>query len=189
MQTEFFFLEESKLKNKHHGGKKSNAKSARPFVANKWMHISNRSEKAQGLWSLLNFGNKVVVEQIIRREAKRFFVQIADYVNMGNHYHLKARTKRKEDLQNFLRAIHSKIAKFITDAKKGQARGKFWDGLTFSRLLTSALEELNLKGYFKANRIERDCGKVQREEFLEKHRQWVKSLRLNRASRDKINTA
>ncbi len=104
---------------------------------------------------------------------------------------MKAKAKRKEDLQNFLRVIHAKIAKFITNAKKGQAKGKFWDGLVFSRLLTSAMEELYLKGYFEANRIEREEGKEAREEFLKTYRKWVQSLRYgkDRYSTDRYSTA
>ncbi len=180
-QLEFSLLGASKLKKKTHGGTKSNAKVARPFAPNKWLHISNSSELTIGLFSMLSFANKIEIEQIIRTEAKKCFVQIADYVNMGNHYHLKARAKRKEDLQKFLKVIHSKIAKFITNAKKGNAKGKFWDGLTFSRLLTSALEELNLKGYFQANRIEKSEGKEKREEFLKRQRTWVRSLKTSSA--------
>ena len=179
--------EVSQLKRTIHGGSRSHAKSARPFASNKWIHLSNRSAKATGAWSMLSFKNRVRIEKFIRQTAKRYWVDIGDYVNMGNHYHLKVRAKRKQDLQNFLRVVHTQIARLIMVAKKGQPKGKFWDGLTFSRLLKSGLEELRLKGYFQANRIEARGGLKKRQEFLTQFNHWVKTLKGQREGLKAIN--
>lgn len=109
-------------------------------------------------------------------------MQVADFVNMGNHFHLKAKAKRKEDLQRFLRIIGAQIARYIMKANKGESKGKFWDGLIFSRLLMTAMEELRLKGYFQANRIEKTEGQKKRREFLLKHRDWVNKLKKTKQS-------
>lgn len=172
----------NQLKRTIHGGSKSNEKAARPFAPNKWIHLSNRSQRAIGAWSMLSFQNQPLVEKLIRQAAKRYWIVIGDYVNMGNHYHLKVKAKRRQDLQNFLRMINTQLARLIMKAKKGHAKGRFWDGLTFSRLLKSGLEELRLKGYFKANRIEAKSGPKKRQEFLVQFNYWVASLK-GRSSR------
>lgn len=176
-QIAFDFHDETGLKKKTHGGHKSNAKCKRPFVPNKWMHITHRSGRAIGFWSLLSFKNKIFVKSLVAGTAKKYFVTVGDFVNMGDHLHLKIKAKRREDLQNFLRVIAAQIARHVMNAKKGLASGRFWDGLIYSRVLLSAFEELGLKGYFQGNRIELSHGKESREEYLKKHNSWMQSLK------------
>lgn len=176
-QMTFCFADEIKLNKKTHGGQKSNAKCKRPFVPNKWMHITHRSGRAVGSWSLLSFKNKIFVKNLMTSTAKKYFVTVGDFVNMGDHLHLKIKAKRREDLQNFLRVIAAQIARHVMKAKKGLISGRFWDGLIYSRVLLSAFEELGLKGYFQGNRIELSHGKESREEYLKKHNSWMQSLK------------
>lgn len=187
-QIEIQFTKKEKLamKRKTHGGTKSHAKNARPFVPKKWMQLCNRSDKATGDLSMMTYKNKIYVEKIIRSTAKRYWIVIGDYVNMGNHYHLKIKARRKEDLQNFLRVIHTQIARHVTKAKKGKPFGRFWDCLAFSEILTSAMQELRLKGYFEANRIEAKEGKQKREEYLKEFNKWVNQLKGRSKGKDQF---
>ena len=141
------------------------------------MHISNKSSLAVGALSMLHFRNKIEIEKIVIATAKKHFITLREFINMGNHYHMDIKAKRREDLQKFLKEVNSKIAKLVMKAKKGQAKGKFWNGLTFSRVLTTAMEALTLKGYFNANKIERQQGKETRELYLKQFGTWVRTLK------------
>lgn len=149
-----------------HGGvaKRSKRKVARPLVPGKVTHVVFKSSKAKG--NLSFYKNKLLVKHVLKERSNKYFVEILDFVNMGNHLHLKARFKNLANFRNFLRTFSALLARKITKARKGFKFGKFWDDLVFTRVLTSAFEILGLKTYFAANRIERAHGYAAREDFL-----------------------
>ena len=153
-----------------HGGSKSKArrKVARPLVPGKITHVVFKSSKAIG--SLSFYKNRLLVKHLLKKRANKYFVEILDFVNMGNHLHLKVRFKNAVFFKNFLRTFSALLARKITRARKGFKFGKFWDGLVFTRVLTSKFEIFGLKVYFQANRIERQSGYQKREEFLQRHK-------------------
>lgn len=105
---------------------------------------------------------------------------------MGNHFHLKLKPPTRECFQKFLRSIRGRIARLVTGAKKGKSFGqKFWDELAFSRVLKTQIEELQLKGYFKANRIQRVKGYQARVQFLNSFNNWIENLKLHQANHSK----
>lgn len=161
------------------GGKstKGKRKIARTLLPKKWVHLCLKSKKAMGSYSLLHKQNRSKIEGLIRRKAKENHIELRDAVNMGNHLHLKIRSQRKEDFQRFLRSISGQIARIATGAKKGKKFGKFWDGIAFTRVLMTAFEELQLKGYFRANRIEQARGYQARTKFLDEFNLWVRRLK------------
>lgn len=150
-----------------HGGvkTKSKRKTKRPLLTNKITHVVLKSSKAKGDFSF--YKNKKIVLSILKERSKKYFIEILDLVIMENHLHLKVRFKNKDYFRNFLRTYTALLARKITKAKKGKVFGRFWDGLVFTRVLTSAYEILGLKGYFQANRIERENGYVERQKYLD----------------------
>ena len=114
-----------------------------------------------------------MIRRILREKSKKFGVTIADGANVGNHLHLKIKIQNRDGFQKFLKAVTCLIARRITGARKGFKFGRFWQGLAFTRVLTSSLEELNLKGYIKANRIQAKKGVAAREQFLKQFNAWV----------------
>lgn len=158
-----------------HGGivTKGHRKLERPLSTKKWIHLILKSDKAEGALSFLRPTNKIIVHRIIHGKAKKFGVKIATGANVGNHIHLKIRIQNRESFQKFLKAITCLIARKVTGARKGKKFGRFWQGLAFTRVLTSSLEELNLKGYIKANQIEAKKGKQARTKFLTAFNAWV----------------
>jgi REP element-mobilizing transposase RayT len=166
-----------------HGGidSKGQRKEYRPLSGRKWIHLTLKSEKAKGPWSFLTPKNQQIIREILKEKAKKWGVQITDFANVGNHLHIKLRFKYREGFQNFLRSITSLIARKITKARRGVKTGKFWQGLAFTRVLTSGFEELQLKGYFTANRKEAAKGQKARDEFLKKFNDWIHDLRYGRA--------
>lgn len=157
-----------------HGGANTRGKrkQERPLSTKKWIHLVLKSEKAEGRLSFLAPKNQEFVESTIRRNAKDSGVKIAELVNVGNHLHLKIRITSRRSFQHFLRVVTALIAKKLTGAKRGQPFGRFWQGLAFTRVLLTSLEELNLRGYLEANRREVRSPKA-REDFLRKFNAWV----------------
>ncbi len=167
-----------------HGGvgAKNHRKLERPLSTKKWIHLVLKSDKAVGQLSFLKASHQVFVKKLLHEKARKFGIKIADYANVGNHLHLKIRISSRENFKKFLKSITAQIARKITGAKKGKPFGRFWQGLAFTRILTSRLEELNLKGYIEANRIEAARSGRAREKFLKKFNQWVYKERLQSKS-------
>lgn len=170
---------------KTHGGlpTKGKRKEARPFSSKKWIHLILKSHRAQGNWSLLSAKNKIFVENLISEKAKKFHIKVDHFVNVGNHLHLKIKAPHKKDFQQFLKSITNLIARFVTGAKRGQKKGKFWQGLAFTRILTSYFEEKNLEKYLNGNEIEALFGKAARESFLKDFNHWIRQARRSEAMR------
>ena len=176
-----------------HGGvsSKGKRKEFRPLSEKKWIHLTLKSAKAKGEWSFLTPKNRRIINDILKSKAKKWGVQLAEVVNVGNHLHIKLRFKYREGFQNFLRSVTSLIARKITNARRGykitgqkitesdsnKATTKFWQGLAFTRVIKTRIEELQLKGYFQANRVQAAKGEKAREDFLAQFNEWVRSLR------------
>lgn len=162
-----------------HGGWRTQGrrKGRRPLLERKWTHLVLKSTKATGLRSFLSPRNRVFIEKLLRAKALRWHVQIGDFANVGNHLHLKLRFNRRENFQGFLRSVTGLIARHVTGAKRGNPQGPFWQGLAFTRVLRSAFEALQLKGYFQANRIEARKGEKARQDFLTGFNLWIGRIR------------
>ncbi len=164
-----------------HGGPTSRGhrKEQRPLSAGKWIHLVLKSELAKGAWSFLTPTNSIYLDKILREKAAKFGVFIAEIVNVGNHLHIKCRFKYRKGFQNFLRAVTCLIARKITKAYRGSKLSTpFWQGLAFTRVLKSSFEEMQLKGYFQANREQAEKGYSARQEYLDRFNRWVYRLRV-----------
>lgn len=169
------------IKTRTHGGVslKKRRKIKRPLIPGCVTHIVFKSSKAKGELSF--YRNKKLVAELLRAKSKKFFIEILDWVNMGNHLHLKVRFKDRTRMGQFLKSFSANLARSITKARKGHPFGKFWDGLVYTRVLISKLEELGLKGYFEANHRERELGQKEREFYLSKFNQFLYRLRQRKA--------
>lgn len=171
------------IKKRTHGGMnlKKRRKTKRPLQAGCTTHIVFKSSKAHGKWCFLR--NKHIVQRLLHERSRKFFVQVEDFVNMGNHLHIRVKFKDRKAFQNFLRSFAAMLARKITGASKSnKLKSKFWDGLVYTRVLISRLEELGLKGYFLANRKQKERGYIAREDYLKKFNQFIYRLRNTRAS-------
>lgn len=175
----FEYFDKADIKKRYgrtqHGGlnTKGHRKLERPLSTKKWIHLVLKSDKAVGRFNFLLPKNKKIIKAILNQKARQFNIKLADGANVGNHLHLKIKIQSRQKFQQFLRSITCLIARKITGAKKGNKFGRFWQGLAFTRVLTSALEELNLKGYIASNRREANQGPKARKLFLEKFNAWV----------------
>lgn len=178
----FEYFEVPQLKKQYgrttHGGTKTmgRRKEVRPLSPKKWIHLVLKSDKAKGNYSFLSIKNKMMIEELVYEKALKFGVRIADFANVGNHLHMKIKIHDRKSFQKFLKAITCLIARKITRAARGKKFGRFWQGLAFTRVLTSSREELNLRGYIRANTIEATHSYHAREKFLKGFQKWAKTL-------------
>lgn len=158
---------------------KKRRKVERPLQEGLIHHVVFKSRKAQG--SLGFYRHKNLVNSLLKERSKKFFVEVLDFVNMGNHLHLKVRFKDRKHFQNFLRTFAAILARKITGAHRSNSFGKFWDGMVFTRIITSKLEELGLKLYFEGNHLKRELDYQEREFFLSRWNQFLYRLRQRKA--------
>lgn len=179
-KSQLFLLSKSDIKYVRrwaHGGASSanKRKTRRPLIPGKSTHVIFKSSVAKGKLSLL--AHSAFIDALINKLSRKYFVQIQEYVNVGNHIHMKSKFKDVARFQNFLRVFAALVARKVSGAKKTKKIGKFWDGLVFTRVLTSSFEDLGLRGYFKANELEVKEGKAVREKYLTEWRQHLRNLR------------
>jgi REP element-mobilizing transposase RayT len=182
MQMNLLSKEELRyVKSWSHGGSKIKLrrKIKRPLVANLPIHVVFKSSKARG--SLSFYKHKQLVARLLQQRAKKYFVEVKQFVNMGNHLHLCVKFKNRELFQNFLRTFAALLARKITGASRAKGFGRFWDGLVFTRVLHSSLEVLGLKGYFEGNHRQRELGPQERQQYLAGFNSFLKSLKSVRA--------
>jgi len=177
------------IKSRSFGGSnfKKRRKTARPLIPNLVHHVVFKSSTAKG--SLSFYAHKNFASKLLKERSKKYFIEILDWVNMGNHLHLKVRFKNKLNFQNFSRTFAALLARKITNSYRGKSFGKFWDGLVFTRILTSKLEELGLKGYFEGNHRQRELSYHDREFLLKRWNQFIYRLRQRKALRQDDSSA
>lgn len=158
---------------------KKRRKIKRPLINGLATHVVFKSSKAKG--DLSFYRHKKLVAKLLSEKSRKFYIEIQEWVNMGNHLHLKIRFKDRKYVGMFLKSFSATLARKITGAKKGNRFGKFWDGLVYTRVLSSKLEELGIKGYFEANHRQREYGYADREMYLKRFNQFLYRLRRKRA--------
>src|SRR5262249_49760940 len=84
-----------------HGGEqaKGKRKEFRPLSTKDPIHLVLRSSKAKGTLSFRNKAHRTLVHQIIKKQAKRFYVQLKNYQNVGNHLHLEVKISGRHEFQ------------------------------------------------------------------------------------------
>jgi REP element-mobilizing transposase RayT len=158
---------------------KKRRKVERPLIPGAIHHVVLKSSKAVGKLSF--YHNKNFTTALLKERSKKYFIEIIQWVNMGNHLHLKVRFKSRQNFQNFLRTFTAILARKITGAHRSKSFGRFWDGLAFTRIITTKFEELGLRAYFEANHRQRELGYAARTEYLKSFNQFLYRLKTKRA--------
>jgi REP element-mobilizing transposase RayT len=138
-----------------HGGvtRTGQRKTSRPIEPSLPLYLVLRSSRARGKWSLQKTTTESRVQEILRELSQRHGIKVFEYANGGDQIHLLLRAKSRQGFQAFLRAFAGLTARLVTGAKKGKPSGKFWDALTFSRVLSwgkefDSVKDLLSKGDF-----------------------------------------
>jgi REP element-mobilizing transposase RayT len=148
-------------------------KTARPLATKKPLHLVLRSSRAVGEWSFLRAKNRTQIDSILENSAKRYGIRVIGFENVGNHLHLLIQGKNRALLQAFLRTLPAKIALAITQAKRGNRVGRFFDQLVFTRVVEWGRDFLRTKRYFWKNKLEA-CGVP--AESVDRWRVFAKAL-------------
>ena len=151
-----YWRDTKKTNRKVHGGTLSigKRKTARPFDDKKPVHVVLRSSRAKGAYSMLNRQHKGTVNSIVYDHALRCGIRLYNYSNNGNHLHILLRSRELGALQKFLRSIAGIIARKVNGATKGNAKGRFWDALVFTRVSEWGRAFENLQNYVIQNILE-----------------------------------
>ena len=139
-----------------HGGGigQGKRKIRRPLDPKRALHLVLKSSQARGMKSFLQARHAKRIENFIEHTARHYGIKVYRFVNVGNHLHLLVKFQDRSGIQNFLRIVTGKIALWITEAKKGQKKGKFWDQLCFTRVVSFGNDFNRLTKYFVKNQIE-----------------------------------
>jgi REP element-mobilizing transposase RayT len=118
------------------------------------LHVVLRSSRARDRWALRTHTNEKRVRWALRRFAARYSIRIYEFANADSHLHILLRTKTRLELQNFLRAFAGVTARLVTGARKGFRIGRFWDDLSYSRVVAWGRDFRGVQAYVIDNRLE-----------------------------------
>lgn len=151
---------------REHGGVLSVGKrrGRRPLSTGEALHLTLRSDHAKGARSLLK--HRDLIDAIAKKASRRFNVKIYRQAICGNHVHFLIKGKRRKDLQNFFRVFAGHIAQSIlrrvpmspaeVKLQRGCAKNqrKFWQLLSYTRVLSWGREFRNVADYIVRNVLE-----------------------------------
>jgi hypothetical protein len=130
-------------------------KTARPIDPKQTMHIVLRASRASGAWSMLSARNRDRVDNLVRKTAARHGLKLYRYANVGYHLHLLVKTPTRRAFQRFLRDVTGSVACLVTGAKNSQPlKGRFWDRLAYTRIVSWGRDFRNIELYFIKNLFE-----------------------------------
>ena len=137
--------------NAQHGGssRTGHRKTSRPLEPTLPLYVVLRSSRARGKWSLARPPTRTAVKETLRALAARHGIKVFEFSNGGDQVHMLLRAQSRTSFQAFLRAFAGLVARQVTGARKGKPSGRFWDTLTYSRVLKWG-EEFDLVRSFLA---------------------------------------
>ena len=144
------------LARREHGGTLSQGrrKRERPLDPRRPLHVILRSTRAKDGWSMLRARHERRIKHLVHAVARHHGVRIYRFANSGNHLHLVIHATKREGYQNYLRSLSGLIARAVTGARKGHAKGRFWDALAYSRVVEWGRDLKNLNFYVILNELE-----------------------------------
>jgi REP element-mobilizing transposase RayT len=155
-QVEFDLFNYKSQIGKPFGGsrRKGNPKGKRPFSRKHLIHLILKSSHAKGRHSFLHPKNRKSVDQLVRRLARKFGVDIRDYVNVANHLHLAVRASHRVCLTRFLRSLCGLLPRGLLGCEKGKPLGfVFWDARPFTKIIAEGRKPFQIiRRYFDKNR-------------------------------------
>ncbi len=133
-----------------HGGtlrNSSKGRGARPLSTKDPIHLVfkiNKSAVPKGLRNPRNFN---LINALLKKYARKFFVRIEQHSIQKDHIHILVRAGRRSALQSFFRVVAGQFAQVLTDTFTKRHEGeKVWKHRPFTRVVRG----------FKAYKISRD---------------------------------
>jgi hypothetical protein len=149
-----------------HGGGRTfgKRKSTRPFSPKAVQHLVLRSSQARGHWNLRHRKNLARLQRMVYSYAHRYQVKVFQYAHLGQELHLLVRCSDRKMFSDYLRVLCGRTAVVVTGAKKGKmalpeqpdyhrGRRKFWDYLTWGKLIPWGAEFSRVRTFLKESQI------------------------------------
>jgi REP element-mobilizing transposase RayT len=121
------------------------------------MHIVLRSTQARGYGSFAREHNRIFVNRILAKHAKKCEVELTGTGNAGNHLHIRAQVKTRAQYYKFIRSITGEIAwrsKRLLKAYGIVNTKNFWDRRPFTSIVATNKYINRLTDYLKINQME-----------------------------------
>ncbi len=188
-QQEFF----KRNNRKSHGGTAAGKrKTARPLDPKRLHHVVMRSQHAVNKLSFKSLYYQTQLKDLIFEKAKVYGVRIAEFSNVGTHFHLLLKFQNRPMIQNFLRVVLGLIARIVSKAQKGKKFGKFWDALVFTRIISKGRDEARMYEYLVCNQIQAVYGMEARLAYQLRRKEiwkfWSKKGGSKSARREPLET-
>jgi len=130
-------------------------KVARPLATDgRFMHVVFRSTQAVGEKDFRYGDNYQKIREILDFVGRKTGVELGKFRNVGNHFHFLIRSLDANSLRRFLKLFPQKVALYMTGAKKGHPKGRFFDLTPFSRIVEWGRDYATVIRYFIKNGLE-----------------------------------
>jgi REP element-mobilizing transposase RayT len=133
---------------------KGRRKVRRPFEKGKPIHLVMRSSRAKGAWSFLDRRNKLAIYGLLIEICERYGVKLYQFENVGNHLHLLVKFPGRREMGAFLRVFAQGVMFRVTGARKGDPKGRFFDTIAYSRVMSWGRDFSTVRAYFWKNTLE-----------------------------------
>lgn len=105
-----------------------------------------------GLRSPRNFS---LINRLIDKYSKRFFVKIEQLAIEKDHVHMLVRAKRRASYQSFFKVVAGQFAQIVTGTHTTPHEGeRIWKYRPFSRVVKGYKNYLKAESYVKLNELE-----------------------------------
>jgi REP element-mobilizing transposase RayT len=140
--------------------KSSKGRGARPLSTKDPIHLVfkvNKDAVTKGLRSPRNFN---LINALIKKYARKFYVSIEQFSVQTDHIHILIRGSRRSVMQSFLRVVAGQFAQCLTDTFTTKHEGpKVWKHRPFTRVIRGFKPYKIVRDYIQLNELEA-CGRV-----------------------------
>lgn len=134
-----------------HGGslrRKRRGRGQRPLSTKDPLHVVFKIDIAKFPRGLRNPVTHTLINQLIRKYAKRFFVKVEQCSVQRDHIHLLIRCPKRSFFHHFFRVVAGQISQTVTDTQK------LWGERPWSRVIKGYKSYLIARNYVRLNEKE-----------------------------------
>ncbi|UYL08715.1 transposase [Bdellovibrio sp. SKB1291214] len=141
-----------------HGGtlrKSSKGRGARPLSTKDPIHLVFKINKAAVTKGLRHPRNFNLMNALMKKYARKFFVKIEQASVQTDHIHILIRGGRRSAMQSFFRVVAGQFAQCLTDTfTKGHEGERIWKHRPFTRVIRGFKPYRIVRDYIQLNELE-----------------------------------
>ena len=140
------------------------------------MNVTLRSSQAKGQWSFRAPKNFQAINELTKKFAERFKVEIIRLSNNHNHLHYHLRFPAKKAYVKFIRALTAAIVIAVTGCTRWTKAmpKKFWDLRPYTRVVENFSQYAVYESYLDLNDLEAEGFPRAFARWLLKMRDWAR---------------